>query len=341
MPRSPPFATRLKTHLTSWAPDNGIGVEHLEVRGGRRSLVLTHEHRARNLFDLHWWRHIEGKEHRWARALNSSQCFAVNLFAPLVDDEVLAARVTRMLLGAQWVPDGAAVRWALEYTPEDGPAWLGERGQPTQVDACAQVVLRDGRRRGWLVEVKLAEAGFGGCRGALPPHRQGPNPDVSRCLNGAAVIAAPDAQCWLVQSEGRSYWQFVLDERGSFRLDALPAGEACPFRHGLYQLMRNQVLADVLVARGGFDSACMSACVHPENEVADLLPAPVLGQHSAEAAFARITTPGAFTRLDPAAVLAAVVAAEPRWQAWGRWLCAKYLLQPRRVPVAGNRAAPS
>ena len=63
--------------------------------------------------------------HRWARALNSSQCFAVNVFGPVLEDEHLAVAVTRRLIGDERVPAGAAVRWQLEYTPPDGPRWLG------------------------------------------------------------------------------------------------------------------------------------------------------------------------------------------------------------------------
>ena len=49
------FVARLKAHLAEWAPANGIHPEHLEIRSGKRSLVLTREQQARNLFDAHWW----------------------------------------------------------------------------------------------------------------------------------------------------------------------------------------------------------------------------------------------------------------------------------------------
>jgi len=50
--------------------------------------------RMRNLFRQEWWHHIQGLEHRWVRALNSSQCFAVNLFANLAEDRSGANRVS-------------------------------------------------------------------------------------------------------------------------------------------------------------------------------------------------------------------------------------------------------
>ena len=43
------------------------------------SWVLQHRLRQENLFDPSWMKLIHGREHRWFRALNSSQAFAVNL----------------------------------------------------------------------------------------------------------------------------------------------------------------------------------------------------------------------------------------------------------------------
>lgn len=76
------FAGRLRCHLSSWATTNGLA-ECVELDMGR-PWVLAEAHRTRNLFSQEWWHHIRGFEHRWVRALNSSQCFAVNLF-PSVD----------------------------------------------------------------------------------------------------------------------------------------------------------------------------------------------------------------------------------------------------------------
>ena len=63
-----------------------------------RPWVLAEAHRTRNLFSQEWWHHIQGFEHRWVRALNSSQCFAVNLFATLAKDPSAANRFLRRML---------------------------------------------------------------------------------------------------------------------------------------------------------------------------------------------------------------------------------------------------
>ena len=49
------------------------------------------------------------------------------------------------------------------------------------------------------------------------------------------------------------------------------------FVTALYQLMRNRVLADAMVAHDGYEESLVSACVHANNDAAGRLPAPVLG----------------------------------------------------------------
>ena len=71
----------VRPELINWALAHGIPEDALEKHHGRLSWVLKPESRKLNLFDPSWWDLIAGKEHRWARALNSSQCFAVNLVA--------------------------------------------------------------------------------------------------------------------------------------------------------------------------------------------------------------------------------------------------------------------
>jgi hypothetical protein len=146
-------------------------------------------------------------------------------------DRALARLVLRTLLPARRLAAADAVKVALEYTPQDGPGWLGERPQqPTQVDA-AFIVWRDERSVGYLlVGVKLREWGFGACRGAARPSagaHGNPHPDRRRSL--AQIMAEPQRQCWLVETERRRYWRYICDESGLFRFDRLDSGAACPF----------------------------------------------------------------------------------------------------------------
>jgi hypothetical protein len=91
------FAVAMRDHQLQWALNGGAPSAALEERKGKTSWVLKPEHRSRNLFRSDWWQHIAGAEHRWARALNSSQCFGLNLFGPLADDNGRARRVLSAL----------------------------------------------------------------------------------------------------------------------------------------------------------------------------------------------------------------------------------------------------
>ena len=92
------FAKYMKEHQISWAHQNGLS-ELLEQRKDNiPSWVLKEGYESRNLRDPSWWQYIKGREHKWARSLLSSQCFAVNVFGPLVATPILAKQLLAELL---------------------------------------------------------------------------------------------------------------------------------------------------------------------------------------------------------------------------------------------------
>jgi hypothetical protein len=182
-----PSATAMRDRQLEWARAGGIPTEALEVRHEKVSWVLKSKYRKLNLFRPSWWDYIEGSEHRWARALNSSQCFAVNLFAPLKENEVLARKVLQRLLPERSLSNGDSVLVDFEITPAGSAAALGERGQATQVDVFFQI-KRSSRSYGYvLVEVKFSETSFGRCRGWAS---KSANPMRARCIPIAGLQKA-------------------------------------------------------------------------------------------------------------------------------------------------------
>jgi hypothetical protein len=73
------FALQIKERQIEWARVAAKS-QFLEEK---RPWVLRQRFKAENLFDSSWMGLIDGREHRWFRALNSSQAFAVNLFGPV------------------------------------------------------------------------------------------------------------------------------------------------------------------------------------------------------------------------------------------------------------------
>jgi hypothetical protein len=319
------FADKLKAHMTRWAEAHDLA-ECVESYTGR-TWVLAEVHRVRNLFLEEWWHHIHGFEHRWVRALNSSQCFAVNLFATLAKDPFSANRFLRSMLPERGITQADHVVVRFEHSPSGVPERLGERGQPTQMDVFFEVV-REGRIRGAIgIEVKLSESKFGGCRGWNGIRKTRPiNPNRERCLDARRVLESPEAQCYMAEEEGRRYWNEMSAVGGSFDLDRLAQQVHCPFRHGLYQMMRNRVALDVFQSITGAEWTEFVVCVHPANLAVARLPEPVAGESNVVAAFRNLIRPSSVLEWDASVVLEAIIAAEGGTEEWAGWMRTKYLL---------------
>ncbi len=321
------FAEEMKRHQLSWALANGVTPDMLEVRRGQLSWVLKEDHREQNLFDPRWWRYIAGHEHRWVHALNSSQCFAVNVFAPLAEDDNLAKVVLTRIYPYRPLDPADTVTVEFEHTPQSAGEWLGESGQQTQVDVFFTVQRNDIPVGHLLVEVKFTETKFGECRGAKPPtaERRG-NPDRSRCLDLRAILENPSNQCWLVEIEGRKYWEIMKSPTSSFGLDRVALPSPCPFRHGLYQLMRNRALADAIVANTAADWADVAVCLHPDNRSCRGLPEPVGGNDDVITAFNSIVPDDPVQIVDPGAFVQAVADEGATWTRWAATMRSRYRL---------------
>ena len=331
------FADSIKMHQSDWLLRNGLQADMFETKW---SWVLTKENEARNLFDPAWWALIEGKTHKWARSLNSSQCFAVNLFAPCSKDPRLANSVLRRLAPELGIrpEDDVVVQFETVF-PETG-SWMGERRQKTQVDVVFQVSSGDRVKGLLLVEVKFTEASPGTCRGAKGTEQKGPNPDPSRCEDLSGLLE--DSQrCYLVETEGRRYWEWMRTQSSPFELDAVATGQPCPFRQGLYQVMRNSVLASAAVSNSYCDWAHMALCIHPDNSSALVLSEAVYGTTNIPDAYAKLTGGSVLRLVDPASVVGVCVSLSPSLQEWGRWMCGRYQLPELSVDATDEESTDS
>jgi len=319
------FAQRMKEHQIIWAGKNGLD-QLLEKRNDTQpSWVLKKEHKKRNLQDATWWKHIEGREHLWSRALNSSQCFGVNLFGPLAINRSLAKQaLTDTLFQRQELEGGDEVTVLFEHTPEDAPEWLGETKQATQVDVFFTVKRMEKPIGFLLVEVKYTEQGFGSCRGAVKsiPTKPG-NPDSKRCENLQAVLENPKKMCWMAEAEnGRHYWDFMLAPSTPFNFSS---ETACPFRQSLYQLMRNQVLAIALVQKTKADWAEFGVCIHPRNEEVRQLKESVAGHNNPLQSFNELLpNQKKLIEINPLDIIELVRSNDPSFSEWADWMISRY-----------------
>lgn len=322
---SKPFAAAMRDRQLQWALNGGVPGAELQERKGKPFWVLKAAHRKRNLFRANWWEYIAGSEHRWASALNSSQCFGVNLFAPLADDEGRARRVLRLLLPDRNIEPQDTIAVQFEHTPEGAPGWLGERGQPTQVDVFFEIRRADHPIGFVLVEVKFTESSFGSCRGwSGKRDKEWINPDRARCQNASELARSPQTQCWLAEVEGRRYWELLSQQSSSLRMEQIASVGACPFRHGLYQMMRNRVLADELSRRTPGAWAEFTICRHPANNVLTTLKEPVAGSSNAMEAFRILSSPKSVRDWNAEEVVGFVGATGDGLSDWEAWMRGRY-----------------
>lgn len=320
-----PFALEMRDRQLRWAIAAGIPESALEQRSGKTSWVLKREHQSLNLFRPEWWTHIAASEHHWARALNSSQCFGLNLFGPLADDPSSRHLLLAALLPDRRVQPNDSVAICFEHTPPDGPEWLGESKQATQVDVFFQI-KRENQPLGFvLVEVKFTETGFGSCRGWNgSPKTTRSNPDRGRCLDAQKIVASPEALCWIAEVEQRRYWESMSHQSSSLRIAEVARAGACPFRHGLYQLMRNRILADELASKTHGAWSDFAVCSHPDNDALLQLEEPVAGSSDAIASFRALSSKNAVRTWRADELVDLISSHDERLKNWADWMRSRY-----------------
>jgi hypothetical protein len=308
-----PFARSLTGHMCAWRA-GWDGVRHPLFDRWEDGL-----HPAFREAGIAAVRDDEVRLHGFARAVTSSQMFALNLFLPFRAGprEALAARLGARLGVAlviervqfEWVPPGAL----LGELDGDRPA--GDE-PATGVDVVLWARTSDGAPAVVLVEVKLGEGGFTACAGR--ESRGNRRPDV--CASAATFFADPSA-CYLRRPvrkrRDRRYWEIFANAYGSVA-DAFPGADrtgGCPFAGDLQQPMRNLALARALEEAGVVTRAWYGLCPHDQN--------PDVRPHWA--AWAGVLPPGVPAPVFPASdVLAA--GCDAGHTDWAAWMAARYRL---------------
>jgi len=174
--------------------------------------------------------------HLWIHHLQSSQAFAFNLFGPL--------QLRRDWAQAAWAEVFPSVEGIVfEYPAKGDPLAETARGQPHRTRVDVRVDF-DGNRTA-LVEVKFTESGFGPCGAG---HDRNEAHLKSACRLGGATVRSLAGTCFLAQQRKRGYFSMLL-EPGSIvsgpGLEKYGTG-GCPLRGGLYQVVRNLLMVDVV-----------------------------------------------------------------------------------------------
>lgn len=136
--------------------------------------------------------------------------------------------------------------------PYDQGTLLGETGGRrgagmTSPDVGIRHRDRDGSRGVVLIEVKYTETGFGTCS---EYRRLAGSQDRARCLDLGALVAGMEDCPY--RASGRRYIEAIRD---AMRATDAALPDVCPAASGAYQILRQQALAESLVAEGAYQHA--------------------------------------------------------------------------------------
>ena len=112
----------------------------------------------------------------------------------------------------------------------------------------------------------------------------------------------------------------------SYTFASLPNSEPCSFRHGLYQLMRNRVLADAITANTEAMWADVAVFLHPDNDSVRVLPEAVGGHTDAVTAINQLLPNSPISVIDPLTLIDLVTTHNDTWNNWAAVMKRKYKL---------------
>ena len=116
----------------------------------------------------------------------------------------------------------------------------------------------------WLIEHKLTEKEFSQCNGYRSKNR-----DKSKhlCDKTFEEIVQNKDLCYYHSEKGREYWNLTESQKDFFA-NAYKFS-SCPFKGGMNQLWRNQLLGFALEKEGLFKEVYFSVVKHPGNKALD------------------------------------------------------------------------
>jgi hypothetical protein len=224
-------------------------------------------HRKKNDFRIH--------THFYHMA--SSQAANINLFLPLLTYPNAAAIFSRLkpdfaALATEYLDHGYCIEfWGGNFEDRDiassstGP--LADKSAMAGTDSDIAIAYRDhqGELCLWLIEHKLTEKEFTECGGFKSKGRQARH-DCAKSLSG--LLQDKDA-CYYQSARKFKYWEITECNQTFFVHHDHHTG--CPFKGGMNQLWRNQLLG-LAIEQGSaqlYRHVSFSVVKHPRNDSLD------------------------------------------------------------------------
>ena len=276
-----PFQEKMYVHLINWKWDNitkdagyynfkGNKIEYDAIlpRSVHKKYPLIYPKILQDLKDHRKKYHF--KFHQHFNHMASSQAANVNLFLPLL----LHSKANDIF--SLLKPDFKSLATGVLYKGFRIEFWDGnsneERGllkdhsslSGTDSDIAIAYYNHNKDLCLWLIEHKLTEKEFTECGGYKSKDR---DKKKHACDKSFSEILSNKNYCFHHEFKGREYWN-LTDEYKSFFVNHIKHN-SCPFKGGMNQLWRNQLMGFALEKATMFKKVYFSVVKHPENKSLD------------------------------------------------------------------------
>ena len=229
------------------------------------------------------WNEIQESECKYKphiysfKHIASSQTACVNLFIPILTN----AKADEILRKSGVAPkdfdyiDTDSLYRGFQFEFGVGKLLEKNSGVVTDADVAIAYINKNKEKCLWLIEHKLTEKDFTHCGGyRSDSKKKKDNPEYKENCKKCSMdeILDTPSLCYYHAVSKYRYWDIMKDCGGKVFFSGAYDGEGCPFRGGMNQLWRNQLLAMVLEKTPndyGYRQVCFSVVRHPENPSLD------------------------------------------------------------------------
>lgn len=259
------------------------------------------------------------KLHKHFNHMASSQAANANLFLPIllsgranevfckIKDDFKSLETTKLDNGYQiefWGGIGNEI------------GLLGDHNARSGTDSDIAIAYRNHKDELclWLIEHKLTEKEFTQCGGSKSDNR-----DKSKhiCEKSFGEILENKNLCYYHDIRKSNYWKITKENKSFFVNHSLLT--SCPFKDGMNQLWRNQLLGFALENSKSYEHVYFSVVKHPENKSLDKS----ITQYQK-----LINNNAKFSVFDSSEVVKAANSLnDEKLNAWVRWYCSLYKIE--------------
>ena len=206
----------------------------------------------------------------------SSQTACINLFVPVLEsgsvNEILKSIVACpkdfKCVAEKHLFHGYRFEF-WDSTSEASKGLLGDHTKQAGTDSDVAIAYYNTKDELclWLIEHKLTEQEFTVCGGYKSKGNDEEGKEKCRTCSMEDILNNPDV-CYYHRVCKYNYWNIIKNGGAEFYTNDYD-GKGCPFRGGMNQLWRNQLLAMALEKEGTYKSVCFSVVHHLDNHFLD------------------------------------------------------------------------